>query len=73
MNELARVREVHSREAEAAGQAAEEEAWMVVEGMRAMERACMDVAAQVAALKGVVEERERSLAEERQQKEELGE
>ncbi|CAI7753256.1 unnamed protein product [Closterium sp. NIES-53] len=69
----ARVREAHSREAEAAGQAAEEEARMVVEGMRAMERARMDVAAQVAALKGVVEERERSLAEERRQREELGE
>ncbi|CAI5500877.1 unnamed protein product, partial [Closterium sp. Naga37s-1] len=71
--ESARVREAHSREAEAAGQAAEEEARMVVEGMRAMERARMDVAAQVAALKGVVEERERSLAEERRQREELGE
>ncbi|CAI5478716.1 unnamed protein product [Closterium sp. Yama58-4] len=71
--EWARLREAHSREAEAAGQAAEEEARMVVEGMRAMERARMDVAAQVAALKGVVEERERSLAEERRQREELGE
>ncbi|CAI5500876.1 unnamed protein product [Closterium sp. Naga37s-1] len=44
--ESARVREAHSREAEAAGQASEEEARMVVEGMHAMERARMDVAAQ---------------------------
>ncbi|CAI5940573.1 unnamed protein product [Closterium sp. NIES-64] len=43
--ESAQAREAHSREAEAAGQ----EARMVVKGMRAMEYACMDVAAQVAA------------------------
>ncbi|GJP68970.1 hypothetical protein CLOP_g25604 [Closterium sp. NIES-67] len=71
--ERARVREAHLREAEAVGRETEEEARMVVEGMRAMERARMDVAAQVAALKGAVEERERSLAEEKRQREELWE